>query len=139
MGPKSAAGAGAADQRAVHMRNGKDLGGIARDRAAIEQKPCRRRPPKRARKRVAHPGHGPRRSWSFVGVRPVPMAPDGFIGDDGVRGRGAIGNRAGKLGGDDVKRHAGIALRLGLADADDGDKARVMGSLRQPSTSASVS
>lgn len=50
--------------------------------------------------------------------------PDGLVGDDQVGRRRAVRYRAGKLSPDDVKRPAGLALRLGLADTDDGGEAR---------------
>ena len=50
--------------------------------------------------------------------QPGANRPDGLIGDDEVVGRGAVRNRSGELGRDDVGGLSGLALRLRLADAE---------------------
>ena len=46
-------------------------------------------------------------------------SPDRLIGDDQGSRRRAMGQRAGKLAADDRQRLAGVALEMGLADADE--------------------
>ena len=62
---------------------------------------------------VAHVGRGRRQSGTD--------RPDRLIGNDDVLG--IIGQRAGKLGTDDLLRLSGIAVGARLADTDDGEKA----------------
>jgi hypothetical protein len=48
--------------------------------------------------------------------------PDRLVGDDEAGGRRALGDRARDLVADDGEGAAGVALRLGLADAHDGEQ-----------------
>jgi hypothetical protein len=55
--------------------------------------------------------------------------PDGLIGNHDIVGI-PVRHRARELAGDDIERLAGIALRLGFADADDRRHARPAGGFR---------
>ena len=111
------------------MRDREDLGRVAGlDAAAVEQAEVAAIGEPRGQ-RIADRGMD-LGDLGAVGGAAGADRPDGFVGDDGVPGAGAVGDRARKLARDHIQRLAAVALRLGLAHADDGGQARLVRGLR---------
>src|SRR6516165_1892113 len=106
-----------ADQRAIDLGQAKDARGVLRiDRAAVENPRARRN---------ARTNCGVHCRDVFQGRgKPGADRPDRLIGDDEVIASGAVRDRSGELGRDDIGGVSRLALQLRLPDAKDRDQAR---------------